>query len=647
MRSIFNLATLVLALAILATSANAGVIALWDFNDQDFNADQGSGTASLVNLNFNWEDDPGKVDPQDPGFYSIELKDWPVQSAAAKISGMQFMASTVGHTGIKVKWDMRHNIKNGESSSNTSTFQYTTDGGLTWIDGPTWTSFGDQWYLNREVDLSSDTACDNNPDFGVRIVADWEPGAGQYMPCAGSNWGSNRKWRMDLITIHDDVAPSAPNTIALWDFNDQRDLVADYGDGVSQAQLVGGITFDDDGYQDDFFHNEELWDYTSSSDPSLKGKALDTKDYPAQSTGNKTAGLQFDVSTVGYSDIKVFFDIKHKKDSSRYIRVQYTTDKTASPVVWQDANPLFSNMIPDPSQDAWWFNNNSVDLTAFPGVDNNPNFAFRIVTEYDPAGNYYSASQFGRTYNSDVYYNKHRWDMIRVTAESTPPAFPVKTITEAKQVAQWQRVRIEDALVTDTHVDYFWVQEAGRNTGIKVYAPQHNMNAGWKVDLEGVTRVGRDTEKYIYANSVTRSDANTYAVEPVFMVNRNVGGGDWSYNGATGAGQVGVLGGVGLNNVGVFVKICGLVTAYVEEDDDPGYYDFMYVDDGSGLDDGNELGAGGTTAKGIRVVLPKNFSGDYLGKYVEVIGVSSIDRMETGPNTTARCIRRPAIREIN
>lgn len=634
-----------LLLVLLASQASAGTIALWNFNDQNFIADIGSGTAGLVGVTSNWETDPSKLDPQDPTGSALEIGGesglWPAQTDPSGTDGIRFDVSTVGRSVVKVKWDMRHNIKEGESCPNTVTFQYSINGGTSWIDGPTWTGFGDVWYLNREVDLTGVAGVANNPSFACRLVAAWQPGAGKYMPCVGSNYGAKRKWRMDMVRVHDDPAPAVPSIVALWDFNDVRDLVADYGTPASTAQLIGGIALDGDGYQDDFPHDDEPYDSSASSDPTLKGKCLDTTLYPAQGTGSNTAGLQFNVSTAGYSGIKVQFDVKNKMDASRCIRLQYTTNRNANPVTWVSASPLFQSDILEPTQTSWWFNGNTVDLSSESGVANNPNFAFRLVTEFDPGTpNFYASSRSDRSYNEDPYNNKHRFDVIKVTSSTTVPAPAATAIPEAKKLAERQRVAINDAIVCGTHPDYFWVWTDDRHCGVKVFCPQHNMNPGWHVDITGITREGRDTEKYIYADRVARNGSDVEELRPLGMSARSVGGGDWYYNPATRAGQVGVPGGTGLSNVGLLIKVCGWVTAYVEEDDDPGYYELMYVDDGSGLYDGNLLGPGGTPAAGLRVVLPKNFSGDYLGKFVQVEGVSSLDRLGGINDEVTRCIRR-------
>jgi hypothetical protein len=50
-------------------------------------------------------------------------------------------------------------------------------------------------------------------------------------------------------------------------------------------------------------------------------------------------------------------------------------------------------------------------------------------------------------------------------------------------------------------------------------------------------------------------------ISPVSLTNKNLGGGDFFYDPGTGAGQIGVEDGVGVNNIGLLVKTCGTVTA--------------------------------------------------------------------------------------
>src|SRR5690606_30155191 len=90
------------------------------------------------------------------------------------------------------------------------------------------------------------------------------------------------------------------------------------------------------------------------------------------------------------------------------------------------------------------------------------------------------------------------------------------------------------------------------------------------------------------------------------------------YDSSTGAGQQGITGASGLNNIGLLVTTWGTVTWIGD-----GY---LYLDDGSGLRDG-------TGPVGIRVIYDPTGYG--VGDYLNVRGISSC--FSTG-NSVARQI---------
>src|SRR5437762_3441971 len=98
------------------------------------------------------------------------------------------------------------------------------------------------------------------------------------------------------------AAPTFADTIAQWNFNSvPSDTNTSTGTivpslGTGTASLVGGVTAS--------FSTGSTNDPASSADDS----GWQTSDYPVQGNGNKTAGVQFNVSTVGYSNIVVRWD---------------------------------------------------------------------------------------------------------------------------------------------------------------------------------------------------------------------------------------------------------------------------------------------------------------------------------------------------
>ncbi|MEN6521498.1 MAG: hypothetical protein ABFD46_10175 [Armatimonadota bacterium] len=123
---------------------------------------------------------------------------------------------------------------------------------------------------------------------------------------------------------------------------------------------------------------------------------------------------------------------------------------------------------------------------------------------------------------------------------------------------------------------------------------------------------------------------------PVAMNNKTLGGGQLNVY------TPGVDGGTGLNNIGLLVRTCGVVTYY--DDDNK----FFYIDDGSGLKDGSKKLDGTTDVVGIRVsykdLAPNvSFSRPIQGAWVTITGISSTSEItvdiEGISETTTKIVR--------
>ena len=108
-----------------------------------------------------------------------------------------------------------------------------------------------------------------------------------------------------------------------------------------------------------------------------------------------TQGAKFAGSTAGYYKIKVSFDVYATPDAEANLQVQYTTEGT----IWQNATitsvgtlaviasntdtnvptVVGSHAILTNNGVTGWNNQITADLTGISGVDNNPNFAVRMV----------------------------------------------------------------------------------------------------------------------------------------------------------------------------------------------------------------------------------------------------------------------------
>lgn len=118
----------------------------------------------------------------------------------------------------------------------------------------------------------------------------------------------------------------------------------------------------------------------------------------------------------------------------------------------------------------------------------------------------------------------------------------------------------------------FYIQSENHYGGILATSPTCP-GLDRKVAITGTMLTNGNFERYIEATSVTDMGAGT--VIPAFIRQRDLGGADRAYDSETGAGQRGVTGGHGLNNIGTLATTMG---TFVEKVDATHFT----IDDGSG-----------------------------------------------------------------
>ncbi|MBU3658481.1 MAG: hypothetical protein FGM14_01305 [Flavobacteriales bacterium] len=162
------------------------------------------------------------------GSNSTGTQAWQIGTAnpgTLESSGVEFKASTVGYENIQFTWDQR----SSNASTRTVRVQYTTDG-TTWqnltltssnfisgcanrsaidngkidVGSPITTNAGDAW-SRRTVDFSSLTAANDNPNFGVRLLASHYDATNQFKQA--QNFSNNVStstpgtWRFDNVAF--------------------------------------------------------------------------------------------------------------------------------------------------------------------------------------------------------------------------------------------------------------------------------------------------------------------------------------------------------------------------------------------------------------------------------------------------------------
>jgi len=168
--------------------------------------------------------------------------------------------------------------------------------------------------------------------------------------------------------------------------------------GAGVASLVGGVT-------GSFASGTANG---GSSDPAASDNSgWQTTTYAAQNTGDKTRGVRFAINTTGWMDIVIGYDLRHSNTSSRYEQVQYSLDgSTFIDIARFDGNAGDT-----------WFKGRSVDLSGIAGVNNNPHFAFQVVSTFAPNTSAYVASNPTSSYGTAGTW---RFDMVTVQAAPIP-----------------------------------------------------------------------------------------------------------------------------------------------------------------------------------------------------------------------------------
>ncbi|HEU4470634.1 MAG TPA: choice-of-anchor I family protein [Flavisolibacter sp.] len=200
---------------------------------------------------------------------------------------------------------------------------------------------------------------------------------------------------------------SAQTTIAQWNFNSTTPD-ANTASGSTAPSAGAGTILTVGGTTASFASGASNG---GSSDPSggTDNSGWGITGWPAQGLAERTAGIQFNASTAGYTDIRISFDLRHSNTSPRHLLLQYTLDATATTPVWVD---FAVNAAP--GGDSW--TQRSFDLSAVTGLNDNPNAGFRVVSAFEPSTTAYLPANTGSTYSPGGNW---RFDMVTVTGTST------------------------------------------------------------------------------------------------------------------------------------------------------------------------------------------------------------------------------------
>jgi autotransporter-associated beta strand protein len=238
------------------------------------------------------------------------------------------------------------------------------------------------------------------------------------------------------------VTGSLLKTIARWDFNSTTpDATSSTGSttpsvGAGSIAVFGGVgpvssTFSGGG----------------SADPaSSDNTAFHTTAYRAADP-NKSAGFQANVSTAGRENLVIAWYQQVSSTGSKYWRLQYSTDGST----FTDADVITVNT-------AGTMEYKVVDLSAISGVDNNENFALRIVTEFEDTATGAGGSAYIRASGTGLIGDTGtaRFDLLTVFGDIIPAAIVTHPATQTVGAGSDVTLTVE---ATGGSLSYQWKKD--------------------------------------------------------------------------------------------------------------------------------------------------------------------------------------------
>ena len=325
-----------------------------------------------------------------------------------------------------------------------------------------------------------------------------------------------------------------------------------------------------------------------SDDAGVRAR-LDAIDLGWQTT-QTVAPTGVGVKVIGLSKVAVWWDQISYREGGGYYQVAYSQTP--------GGENYYQTPVQTDSKDVPWVEIDNVD-TAAPAY-----FTVRTVSSSGPSN--------------------------QSTLTSLPsPEIALTQPAADKRPADGTDVLLRKLDVTVVCDGCFYVENPKRTWGIRVDGePSYD-----RTSIFGTLHTDDNGERYIVPTEIGPADEwsspfpsflwDSYPRQmPVYMTNRALGGSGWCYDSSTGAGQRGVDSGVGLNNIGLLVKTTGKVVVAGR--------DWLYIDDGSGLDDGSGI-------KGLYVEA-RDYGGVPVGSIVWVTGISSCDRYHGRIVNTLRSI---------
>ena len=213
--------------ALLASGAHGEVVTNWNFNTAATSADLGHGEANAIETSVrtvSLSKKKSRKGATQVANRALEVLNFDAQLSRSGHDGISFVADTTDFQDLQVSFLQL----NGARSSAWAQFQYSVDGGVTFMttgldNGGNYRVAASKSFQRFNFDLSGATEANNNADFQFRVMAIHAPGQNRFVATSGKRYaatGATATWKFDDLTVNGStLAPAnvvpAPGAIAL------------------------------------------------------------------------------------------------------------------------------------------------------------------------------------------------------------------------------------------------------------------------------------------------------------------------------------------------------------------------------------------------------------------------------------------------
>lgn len=199
----FKPALFLAAAALIASTAQATPVAIaqWNYNTsstkQTFSMNGASfKTLGGITTTFASGSSDGRSSDTGSPNMALNTATYGTATTGNMTRGVQYMIDTSGYTDVVFSFDQR----NSNTGSAWLALLYTLDDGDSWTKASQFQISGTNFLNNRSFSFADIEGADNNPLFGVQLVAMFAPGTSSYVG-AGGTFGSAGTIRYDMVTL--------------------------------------------------------------------------------------------------------------------------------------------------------------------------------------------------------------------------------------------------------------------------------------------------------------------------------------------------------------------------------------------------------------------------------------------------------------